>query len=179
MSKFSIRQAAPEDAEQIIKVKNNSWLTAHVNEKFGVTKELLEQRFSEEDRFKKNVAKQQKYLSNQNRAKTYVICEREKIVGAGTFDQDKNSISMLYLLKDYQSQGLGSRLMEVLLEEIDDKRTSQVEVAEYNQKARKFYEKFGFKTVRQKSVEESYFLTDSIFIPLLVMERPPSKLPKY
>lgn len=72
--KFFIRDAVIDDAAMILKIKDDSWLTAHKNPQLGRTLKLLQTRFSDELRFKHNLEKLKQILS-ENKGYLYKVIE--------------------------------------------------------------------------------------------------------
>lgn len=84
------------------------------------------------------------YLDFLLNCKIYLAVEGEKVLGFVGFLP--NNLEFIYVLPDAQGQGVGSQLIEKALNEMD--RPVQLEVFTHNQRAKKLYEKFGFKTVK-------------------------------
>lgn len=58
------------------------------------------------------------------------------------------------MLPGYQRQGIGKRLMELGLKWLGNDRDIYVNVVSYNDKAIRFYEKFGFVKTGKKVTDE-------------------------
>ncbi len=73
----------------------------------------------------------------------------DRIIGfAGV---NKGHLEMLFLHPDYFGDGIGEVYMRKLIE---DYQISSLDVNEQNERAKSFYEKFGFKTVSRKDVDD-------------------------
>jgi ribosomal protein S18 acetylase RimI-like enzyme len=57
------------------------------------------------------------------------------------------SVTRLYVLPEFQRQGIGARLMDESYRAFPEIKRIQLDVEEQNQKARAFYRKLGFKEV--------------------------------
>ena len=83
----------------------------------------------------------------------YVAKDGEKVVGFVSFGEyrgedleNAGEIYAIYVLEDYYSLGIGTRLVETAVENLKDFRTIALWVFKDNSRARKFYEKCGFLT---------------------------------
>lgn len=84
------------------------------------------------------------YLDFLLNCKIYLALEGEKVLGFVGFLP--NNLEFVYVSPDAQGQGVGSQLIEKALNEMD--RPVQLEVFTHNQRAKKLYENFGFKTLK-------------------------------
>ena len=60
-------------------------------------------------------------------------------------------IARLYVLPEYQRQGIGERLMEESFRAFPQTRRVQLDIEEENPKGRAFYRKLGFTEIRVKT----------------------------
>ncbi len=94
-------------------------------------------------------------LEKENFAFYYVMQYQNRSVAYGGYWKIKNEAHLVTLAVNpsFRRKGLGSRLLEYLLEEIQKRNldTITLEVRSSNLIAQKFYEKFGFKKVALRS----------------------------
>jgi GNAT superfamily N-acetyltransferase len=81
-------------------------------------------------------------------AKMFILKDRNKIVG--TIDLKKNEVKGVYVHKDYQGTGLGSKLLN-FIEEYAKKHGHRLIWLECNKSAYGFYTKRGYKCVERES----------------------------
>lgn len=148
---MQIRQAETKDAAGIAKVHVDSWRTTYKN--------ILPAEFLENLSYEQRTILWDSNISDQT---NYVVVAENAegtIIGFGTAAKRKTNtvdgaadLTSIYLLEDYQSQGIGKMLLAELF--LHFKRLGYknvfVEVLEEN-KTRYFYEYYGAKPI--KSVE--------------------------
>lgn len=155
---IKIKEAQPKDADQIQNLYYKVWLDTYTNEKVGITKEKLNQRFSnlltkESIDWLENFIDLE--LPENNR---YLVAEEsEKIVGIIYLEKesDHNRIQGLYILPKYQNKGLGKKLWNEAKRFLNLENETIIEVAEYNTKAIEFYKKLGFVDTGKRFLENT------------------------
>lgn len=98
---------------------------------------------------------------NFNDFEVYCLVQDQKVLGFTGIASQK--IEMLFLAPEAFGRGLGSRLMEFALRELN---ANKVDVNEQNTNAVKFYSKWGFETLERTDKDDLGF-----DYPLLRMER--------
>ena len=138
-----IRQAKLTDAEGIAKVHVDCWRTTYK----GIVSDVYLDRMSYEKRT-------QAWIQNMGRSDNYVLVaesEGGNIIGFADggkreTNQVENSgdLTSIYILKEYQGQGIGQKLVEKMFAHFKNQGYQKVfvEVLEDNQ-SRFFYEKMG------------------------------------
>lgn len=100
----------------------------------------------------------------------YVAKDTNKIVGMcnAKADQEENSINIqrLHVLPQYQRQGIGSMLMNMVTKAFPKASKIDLEVEKQNHRASAFYKKMGFQEKGKKT-----FQVDSICISCIIMEK--------
>ena len=81
----------------------------------------------------------------------FSIWDEETLIGFGRIVED-GIMCMFYdvcVHKDYQNNGIGTKIMDTLIDQVKDKQYISIGlfVSEDNPRAANFYEKFGFKNV--------------------------------
>ena len=132
----------------------------------------IKDKLSEEfdDFWNENILKQE--LSNEN--SNYVVArENNEIVGFGGIwtSPDDVHITDIVTRKMYRSKGIGSRILEELinLAKTKNKASLTLEVNEKNTIAQKLYEKYGFKMLGRR--KKYYNNTDDAIIMTLYFEK--------
>ena len=143
MENLTIAIASAEDASSIRQVQHDTWIDTYPNEELGLTEELIRDRVASLTGPKK-VKSLEEALRLENQ-RTWVAKDGSRIVGYCTAEKkpDINRLGAIYILPEYQNKHIGTDLINSALEWLNDKDI-KVEVATYNEKAIKFYEKHGF-----------------------------------
>ena len=144
---ITIRKATQKDLLEMFEILKKCRIEMQTNEKLGLTRENATN-FD----VQKSFENLQKEFEKSN--STFWLLEKEsEILGFSETIQMENWVELdkLCLKKEWQNQGLGSDLLAHTLTNL--KTTNQdvkVEVVSFNQKAIKFYEKFGFVKTESK-----------------------------
>jgi ribosomal protein S18 acetylase RimI-like enzyme len=164
----NIDLAVPTDAEEIVRISKDTWKSIYASPENGVTQVWVN---AIAESFNADYIVE-KLENNQNNSDHIFIVAKGgngKILGylQGIKKPEYNELRSIYLdVKDIGS-GTGGRLMEYFLNWADSSKPSQLEVASYNERAKGFYEHFGF-TVTNEQIEK--FLG---VMPQTRMIRPP------
>lgn len=145
MSIITLTKGVPQDAETLARIKLRIWLDTYQNEVLGITaKDIYDKDFL----CKQRVAKRAEHMQNDDGINyTLVARDGEKIVGYGRAvrGDEHNEIVTLYILPEWQGNGIGTMLLQHLLDWLGADQDVVLGVVPYNEKAIRFYEKFGFK----------------------------------
>ncbi|WP_342526705.1 GNAT family N-acetyltransferase [Chryseomicrobium sp. FSL W7-1435] len=160
-----IRRAILEDAEQIAKVHVDSWRTTYKN--------IIPQAFLDGLSYSKRIPL---WEMNLSRPENYVLVaenEHSQIVGfADTSKRAENvhpnslDLTSIYLLEEYQGQGIGRALLQELFAYYKSQKVEKVfvEVLADN-KTKYFYEAFGAKHLRDIEIKiAGKLLKESIYV---------------
>ena len=129
-----IRKHKEQDLEQIMNVWSHASALAHP---------FLDEKFVE----KVESDMRNLYIPN---SQTWLFENNDLIVGF--ISMIENEIGGLFVLPDNHSKGIGTKLVDFIAKE---NQVLEVEVFEKNTIGRAFYDKYGFKIVKQYSHEES------------------------
>ncbi|MGG5461131.1 N-acetyltransferase family protein [Clostridium sp. B9] len=156
---FDIRYAYISDAKDLAKIHSNSWKVSY---KGIIPDEIL-------DNF--NIEKKQRYFERvikDGLEENAVILSNNEVIGficiGKCRDTDKTDsygeVWGIYLLPEYFGRGVGTKLINWGLGELRNRGYKKVTlwVLEDNIKARKFYEKVGFKhdgTIKEINIGKS------------------------
>lgn len=144
---FKIERMQPEDIEAATEMRLQSWLDTYPNEEAGVTREWVEARNAKQ-RTPEAVERRRKQMEEFGAG--WVARVNGEIVGSTTPYKDQYGIQhvgSLYVKKEYHGTGIGSALMQKILEWSDQTQPLVLSVVSYNERAKAFYRKWGFKEI--------------------------------
>lgn len=146
MRSRDIREAFPHDAEAMREVQRITWLATYPNEAYGITKEDIEARFREDPETAKERQDRRRQSVCTAPFHSWVALKEMSIIGFCIVKQDEheNLVQALYVLPDFQSKGIGKRLLQTALDWLGAEKEVVLNVASYNEKAIAFYHAFGF-----------------------------------
>jgi len=153
-----IEHALPEDAEAMMRLKKVAWLKAYPNDKYGVTIEDIEKKFTEED-IKTGTENWQKGIEGEphgGRRQSSVARLDKKVVGfvSSGLEDGQWRIAQLYVGPESQGRGIGTELLQTALGWLGPEKDVYLHVLAWNVNAVSLYEKFGFvKTGREFPAE--------------------------
>jgi GNAT superfamily N-acetyltransferase len=151
--------AATEDAEAVAEILRKTWLATYPNKEAGITEEDIRLRTEGKngERIAKNIENWRKRIdAKDGLGAVFVARANGRIVGmAGPgINEGKRRVGALYVLPEAQGRGVGSRLMQRLLEWHGDQDDIYLNAASYNEKAINFYRGFGFEQTKNPVVDE-------------------------
>lgn len=147
MAEITYRKAQIEDCYSIAKLKGIVWNTTYK----GI--------YSDEALFGYDIAKNQSIFENivaNTDIELYVAVDSKKIIGFmtcgkpyRTFRDFEQEVGLLYILKDYQRQGIGSAFLDIARKQVKDSGYNKfcVGVNRQNLNAIRFYEAVGGKQI--------------------------------
>lgn len=145
-TEFEIRDAQPADAEAIERLRYKTWLATYPNSEIGITVDDVEDRFK--DRFTVDaLRKKSNEIEETQKAGRFMVALSDgKIVGFCKVvrSENKNQLQGIYILPEFQGQGIGGALWGEAKKSLDLSKDTFVEVANYNCNAIGFYRKLGF-----------------------------------
>ncbi len=160
---FKIREAVCNDAVQMAKVYVDSWRTTYRN--------ILPEEFLASLTYEWREQKWRKILCEENNNDFCFVTENEsgEVVGiaVGRFDSEDakyiGELNTIYLLKEYQQQGIGKELVKLIVEWLAARQiyTMIVWVLADNP-ARAFYEKLGGKYLRSQPLELGQYTVQEV-----------------
>jgi ribosomal protein S18 acetylase RimI-like enzyme len=140
----------PEDAEEIFELLKRTWLNTYVNAEYNITKEDILSIFTNEKKSATLAKMKTLYEALKNDFHNsekidWIAREGNEIIGVMRIKNNiPGEIVMLYVKPSMQGKGVGRKLMNRALEDLDN-REILLKVAKYNTKAIRFYEKYGFR----------------------------------
>lgn len=163
---MELREADPKDAESIFYIQKNTWVNVYPNNQHNITREDILHKFADKE---KRVAKIKERMKRSEGV--WVATQEEKVVGFASIAQEesKDSISAIYVLPEYQGQGIGKALLKKILEFYKNSKEIWLEVVSYNENAINFYQKHGFQVV--PGTEGEHKVVENKYIPTIKMKR--------
>jgi ribosomal protein S18 acetylase RimI-like enzyme len=168
----TIRLSKPEDAAEVLKLKDDTWLDAYPDEKHGITVADIRSHISK-DSPADRIRRWQGYLTPTATMKNWVAVVDGKIVGfvAAAIGEQRNEIKALYVLPRFQRQGIGSKLLGTALTWLGSAQEIFLNVVAYNHQAIAAYAKAGFGVVGP-APNDPFVLPSGAAMPTVEMVRP-------
>ena len=165
---LEVRLATIADAPNIARIQNDSWLVTYPNEAAGITREDLvgylgnidARAFRWEGRLEKN----------DPNIRISVLKHDDRVIGFSSVTKMANvgHVDALYLDPEFSGKGMGAEILEEGLRWLGNDTPIELEVASYNNRAIRFYERFGF---RKQGAVKPVDLRNGKEIPLMLMVR--------
>jgi len=172
-TKIQIKQLTNQEAinlaEEICKIQRAAWISTYPNNEAGITKKDIENKFVD---LNVQIANKKKYFLDDSEKFQFGAFEGEKLVGYCLCKLEEGiwKLNSIYLLEEYQGQGIGGSLVKKALALIGDKLV-EFQCAKYNTSAIEFYKRHGFEVVDDKAGELK--LPGGAVIPLVKMRKIP------
>jgi len=165
---IKIFRAIPSDASGIVEVSKITWLATYPNKKLGITVYDLKQKTSIEQ---EKIKRWRKNIKENKKRRTWVAKDNKKIVGfcGASRENGINEIGAIYLLSQYQGQGIGKKLIKKAFVWLGKRKDITVKVVRYNKQAIDFYKLVGFKKVGNVKKSEWHKLPSGKLLPEVIM----------
>jgi ribosomal protein S18 acetylase RimI-like enzyme len=147
---FVISEMTVDDVQPANDVRLQSWLDTYVNDEAGISREWIENRNINQNSPERK-ERRMKELTDPGHAAWVAKDKTGNIIGLTTPYIDENGIQhvgRLYVNKAWHGKGVGSSLMQKVIDWSDPTKPIELEVAIYNERAKAFYQKWGFKEIR-------------------------------
>lgn len=169
--KIEIKDAEPQDAEGITNVLYKAWLATYPNEEIGITAEDVEETYKDAFTEEKIKSQQERIANTPENQKRVVAKSGDLVVGVATMirNEDNNQLRTIYVLPDFHSRGIGTKLWEEAKKFAVPGKDIIVQVATYNQKALDFYKKLGFVDTGKRWSDEKWRMKSGATIPEMEM----------
>lgn len=150
---MKLRLATIDDALSIARVQVDSWRTTYK----GIIPNDFLNNLSYEHRtelWKKNIAREDNYVVVAENNEGQIIGFADAWKRETNLEENSGDLTSIYLLDEYQGQGIGKKLLKELFEHFKESGYKKifVEVLEEN-KTRYFYEYYGAKLVREVQIK--------------------------
>jgi ribosomal protein S18 acetylase RimI-like enzyme len=139
---YTLSAATEEDFDFVYQLKKIAY------------REYVEQTWGWDDQFQTKFHKDNFSVGN-----TKIIRAGDQPIGSVDVKEEDASIfiSGLYLLPGHQSQGIGTKIMQDLIKDAEEKKKRlELEVLRVNTRAQKLYQRLGFKM--EERDKEKYFM---------------------
>lgn len=153
LNQFIIEPMQLDDIEAATAMRLNSWLDTYVNQDLGVTRQWIESRNRQKMAKSEVVLRRQSFISKSadDTAKSWIARdEKNLIIGEVRPYVDENGIQYigsLYVDKKWHGKGVAGQLMQKAIDWLDASKPIELGVISYNDRAKAFYKKWGFKEV--------------------------------
>jgi ribosomal protein S18 acetylase RimI-like enzyme len=149
----TITNASPDDVMDIIALQRQSWLDTYPNDVVGVSREWVQARvdsWTDLNKLARRIGKVEQAQNDPDLLYRVAKDDAGKIVGLSIAirDDDTQVVGTIHVKKSYYGTGLAQRLMDEIIGWADETRPLELEVASYNERAKAFYRKYGFKEVK-------------------------------
>ncbi len=158
MSKIIIKIADESDKGGIGEVFNTTWLATYPNPEAGISVEDIKD-LLEKQRLARQKQLQQPQVNTEEKEVVNIVAkDGDKVVGICRLYiyTDKNKMQALYVLPEYQGQGIGKMLWQEAQKYFRPGKDIYLEVVDYNKRAQEVYKKLGFE-LTGKSLQEERF----------------------
>lgn len=165
-----VAKAQVEDREQIGEVFDKTWLATYPNEEYSITIDDILDHI--ERRHKRIKESGEDRIKNPRKGETLLVAKIEgKVVGVCRvfIKEDRNQLAAIYVLPEYQGQGVGSAMWLEVPKYTDPKKDFYVELAVYNKSALEFYKKQGFVDTDRRFEDEWLRMKSGHIIPEMEM----------
>lgn len=165
-----IRPAIIQDAEGIARVQKLTWFATYPNAEYDITLADLELKDFDSPAA---IAGKRQWVGGTDTSRTWVGESGATVVGFCSARRvlKVHEISALYVLPDFQGDGVGKRLMLTALEWLGTAEPVQVDAAVYNHRAIAFYQSLGF-AVQGPSITTTGNLPNGKVMPEITLIKP-------
>ena len=171
LEKIIIKKAKSEDIGGIRIVWYETWLDTYPSKELGITREDIEERFS--DYFtEESLERGGQDIRNIPENHIFLVAKiDEEVIGFCRIvsSDEENRLRALYVLPDMQKKGVGKKLWNEVLKTLDKTKPTYVNLADYNVGARIFYEKSGFKDTGKRTTNPKLRMKSGAIIPEMEM----------
>ena len=168
-----VRRAVANDLEGIQEVLYRTWLVTYPNAHPGISVDDIEDRFH--DRHDpEHIAQRRAQLAFPPHGQSLLVAvQGTSIIGVcrATRHLHNNQLRALYVLPEFQQQGVGSTLWGSVRLQLSTAHPTIVEVASYNTRAIRFYSSLGFHDTGMRKVDTRFRMRSGSVIPEIVMRR--------
>ena len=174
LGEVKIVPATPGDERGIEEVYYTTWLATYPNKKYGVTVADVEH-YCQREFSEGGLAERQAEIANMPKHRNLLVAKvGGRIVGVCLVVKHPyvNQLQTIYVLPEYQHQGVGTQLWNEAEKFLDPEKETIVHVAVYNQQAIAFYKKLGFQEPAGPSENLYLKIGKDKEIPLIVLRLP-------
>ncbi len=167
---YTVRLAkTKEDLEGIINVQLLTWIDTYANPKYGLTEGAV-RKYIEEGNKGKRFDDRYKSFKDENKRNWIALNTKSEVIawlGASITGSGEGYFA-IYVLPEYQRQGIGKALMEEYFTWFGKDRKVKIKVVVYNEKAIRFYESLGFcKTDKYEDLVMGNFVGKNLEVEMI------------
>lgn len=166
-----IREATPDDVYAIRAFHAQSWLDTYPNDNAGVPEDWVREKWQDwntEAKLTESRNLIEGFLADKDQLYQVAAVGSEVVALLhASRHAEGQDLGALYVAKPYQGTGLAQKLMQIADAFWDSNRPVELAVVDYNDRAKRFYEKQGFK----KITGSEYLHADKM--PSIIMRREP------
>lgn len=170
-----IDRATPDDVWGMQDVFYLGWRSTYPNKDHGITVRSIDERFK--DRHSpERLEERRKGLANPSNWRTTFVARREgRVIGVCRVARhpDTNELEAIYLLPECQRRGIGTMLWQEAKHCLDASQPTRVLFAVYNEMAKRFYWRLGFRRMGERVTELRFRFPNGTVIPEMEMWRDP------
>lgn len=158
-----IRYATPDDAAAIRAVQAETWMATYPNEELGITREGLRRHLegASGEKIADKIARIRKRIESETgdaaKVQDFVAVFNGEIVGYTTpfiEPSGRRRVGALYVLPSAHGLGIGHLLLEKNLAWHGEDQDVYLNVAAYNEHAKRFYERHDFMLTGEEGHDE-------------------------
>ncbi len=147
---FTVRQMQLSDLETVNDVTMRSWLDVYVNSELGITEDWIRKFWRGRGRGKE-ARDNLEWRLKHDKINFLVGVDESGIVVARcsqiVLPNGSQEITTLYVDKEYYGSGLADSLMKRMIDWFDGDEPIVLGVTTFNERAKRFYKKWGFKEI--------------------------------
>lgn len=148
-SPFVIELITAETIDEANEMRLQSWLDTYIDDKLGVTREWIEERNIRQ--MSHQYRKHRLERLNNPSSRSWIAKDKNgKVIGMIAPYTDALGVQQvggLYVDKQWHGKGVSGQLMQKLIDYFDATKPIELTVATYNERAKAFYRKWGFREV--------------------------------
>lgn len=147
---FTIDEQQVDEIDEATIMRRDSWIDTYENPELDVTREWIEDHFSDSLSEEKREAREKRFVDAKARGtfNAWVAHDDDgRIIGATTpFLQPDGTqrLGSIYVNKLWLGKGVGAQLMQKAIDWLDSSKPIELGVVTYNERAKAFYRRWGF-----------------------------------
>lgn len=148
--KFVVDKMSADDVAPATLMRFNCWLDTYINQEHNITPEWIEECYSLQFSEAVIAKRQERLLDIDHHAGWVAKDSHGEIIGSTTpfvDDDGKQDVGSLYVNKEWRGRGVADELMQKSMNWFDKTRPIELCVVDYNERAKAFYQKWGFEEI--------------------------------
>ena len=158
---ITIRLAQPEDAADLQTIYYKTWLATYPNAKHGITVDDVHDHYKDAYNPERIKLRQERIKNLDQNKFHYLVAiddKTQKPVGLCYLikEEQLNRVQALYILPEYQRQGIGTLFWQEILKFFTEPRDIVLDTVIFNEPAIAFYKKLGFVDTGRRLKNERF-----------------------